>query len=134
MEVSLRITATDPDGAAGIYTIPVVVNSIPLGIDDPLSSIPTDIELQQNYPNPFNPSTEIRFGIPRTAAVTVDVLDVLGKPVAVLLNDVKSAGYHQVTFQAGQLPSGIYLYRIQIRETASNSRSFQLIKRMILMK
>ena len=134
VEVSLRITATDPDGAAGIYTIPVVVNSIPLGIDDPLSSIPTDIELQQNYPNPFNPSTEIRFGIPRTAAVTVDVLDVLGKPVAVLLNDVKSAGYHQVTFQAGQLPSGIYLYRIQIRETASNSRSFQLIKRMILMK
>ena len=135
LTVSLRITVNDPEGVSAVHLISVGINTIPLGIESPIAEgVPQQLELLQNYPNPFNPSTEIRFGLPAAAHVKVEVLDLLGKPLALLLNDTKPAGFHQVTFHAGHLPSGIYLYRIQTNGRNGAGQVFQEIKRMILLK
>jgi hypothetical protein len=71
--------------------------------------------LEQNYPNPFNPSTTIGFGVSGLGSswVTLAVYDLLGHEVAVLVNEKKEAGYHEVRFDGTGLSSGVYFYRIQ---------------------
>ncbi|MEP4922934.1 MAG: T9SS type A sorting domain-containing protein, partial [Balneola sp.] len=82
--------------------------------DEPEIELPTSVELQQNYPNPFNPSTSIGFGLPQSAKVTLEVFDVLGRKVATLLNaQNKTAGRHTINFDALNLASGMYIYRLQ---------------------
>ena len=71
--------------------------------------------LEQNYPNPFNPSTTITFSLPRVSEVRLTVYDVLGREVAVLVNEREEAGVHAVTLDASAMASGTYLYRIQVR-------------------
>lgn len=68
--------------------------------------------LFQNYPNPFNPTTTIRFAIPSSSRVTLTVLDLLGRVVSVLVNERKNAGFHEITFNASNLASGVYFYRL----------------------
>lgn len=76
--------------------------------------LPQAVELQQNYPNPFNPSTTIAFGIPESGKVTLEVFDMLGRKVASLLNaENKPAGSYSVMFNAHNLASGLYIYRLQ---------------------
>ena len=67
----------------------------------------------QNYPNPFNPSTQIGFTLPESAQVSLAVYDVLGRQVQLLLDGAMEAGSHEVTFDASDLPSGTYLYRLE---------------------
>jgi len=75
--------------------------------------IPTQYTLYQNYPDPFNPSTTFRFDLPEAAVVTLKVYDVLGREVATLANNVNyEPGRYQLTFNASQLSSGVYLYRL----------------------
>ncbi len=91
-------------------------------VAEEFSGQPEKVELQQNYPNPFNPSTEIRFGLPETAIVRLAIYNTLGREVAVLVDEQKSAGWHVVSFDASGLSSGTYLYRIQagdFRKTAT---------------
>jgi len=83
--------------------------------------------LYQNYPNPFNPTTTIKYSIKERSSVELILYDILGARVAVLVNEEKDAGYYKVNFNAGQLASGIYLYRLQ-------ADSFIEIKKMILLK
>jgi hypothetical protein len=92
----------------------------------------TEFSLGQNYPNPFNPTTEISYSIQQDAVVTLRVYDVLGNEVALLVNEVKTAGYYEETFDASNLSSGIYIYRI----TALRGERilFNESKRMILLK
>lgn len=73
----------------------------------------TDIVLSQNYPNPFNPSTTIHYALPHQSYVTLTVYDILGQEVAELVNGVIDAGNHDVKFDASQLASGVYFYRLQ---------------------
>ena len=75
--------------------------------------MPDQYALEGNYPNPFNPSTTIRFGLPESAQVRLAVYDVLGRQVRVLLDGVREAGTHEVVFDASDLPSGTYLYRLE---------------------
>ncbi len=90
--------------------------------------LPTEYELDQNYPNPFNPATTIRFALPESSDVTLDVFDVLGRRVAVLLQaDGMNAGWHDVHFDASRLASGVYLYRIR-------AGTFHKVKQMIILK
>ncbi len=90
-------------------------------------TIPDSYQLSQNYPNPFNPSTKINFTIPVNGQVSLKVYDVLGKEVMSLVNDVMTAGRHEVTFNGSNLNSGTYFYRLQ-------SGNFVETKKMLLVK
>lgn len=90
--------------------------------------LPSRLELQQNYPNPFNPTTQIRFGLPAASGVTLEIYDVLGRRVAVLIDGrTLAAGWHEMAFDASGLSSGTYIYRITTPK-ASLFRSFSVIK------
>ena len=92
-----------------------------------ISSIPTDFILSQNYPNPFNPSTKIKWQSPVTGHQTLKVLDLLGNEVATLVDEYKEAGKYEVSFDASQLSTGIYFYRLK-------AGSFTQTKKMIFLK
>jgi len=89
--------------------------------------IPTEFSLSQNYPNPFNPNTIIRFSVPQTTLTTLVVYDMLGREVTTLVNEVMSAGVHEVGFNASNLPSGIYFYCMK-------AGVFSETRRMILLR
>jgi hypothetical protein len=76
------------------------------------NALPVKIKLFQNYPNPFNPATIIAFQIPSTGHVALKVFDMLGREVAELINEVKSAGTHEVRFEGSKLASGVYVYQL----------------------
>jgi len=85
--------------------------------------LPSAFELSQNYPNPFNPGTTIRFGLPADTRVTLEVFNIIGEKVATLLNnEIKSAGYYDVLFNASKLSSGIYFYRLTAGEFISTKK------------
>jgi hypothetical protein len=90
-------------------------------------SQPKDFELSQNYPNPFNASTRIHYYLPRASHVTLKVFDLLGEEIATLVDQARPAGSHMVTFDAGDLPSGLYFYRIE-------SGLFTAIRKALLMR
>lgn len=99
-----------------------------------VSNLPEKFTLEQNYPNPFNPSTSISYLLPAASYVSISVYDINGRKVADLVNgESLSAGTHQVPFDASNLASGVYLYRINAKSVSQN-RSFSQIKRMTLIK
>jgi hypothetical protein len=96
-------------------------------VDDNAALIPKDFFLDQNYPNPFNPSTRIRFGVPRSANVTIAVFDILGRKVATLASGMMPPGVHSMVWDCSTCPSGMYLIRMQ-----TDGRVF--MRKMLLMK
>ena len=96
------------------------------GIEDVTEKgIPSQFVLEQNYPNPFNPSTTIRYAVEEATPVRLRVFDVGGREVAQLVNETKSPGVYETKFEADNLPSGIYLYRLEAGEF-SETRSMIL--------
>jgi len=95
------------------------------GGDD--KSIPTDFTLSQNYPNPFNPGTAIEFSLPVNSNVTLTIYNLLGQVVTTLVNEDKPAGAYSVEFNATNLPSGIYFYKLE-------AGTFIQTKKMVLLK
>lgn len=91
------------------------------------SGIPQSLQLNQNYPNPFNPTTNIEFALPESSHATLEVFDMLGQRVATLVDQTMSAGQHSVNFDASNLSSGIYIYRIQAGNSIQ-TRKLTLIK------
>lgn len=89
--------------------------------------LPESFGLEQNYPNPFNPTTTIGYQLPEAAHVTIKVMDVTGREVATLVNQMQNAGYQKVQFNAADLTTGVYFYTIQ-------AGNFQDMKRMVLVK
>jgi len=89
--------------------------------------LPTEFALYQNYPNPFNPSTVIEYEVPENSFVSLKVFDLLGKELVTLVNEEKSAGSYNVKFNAGQLASGFYIYKI-------DAGNFTSTKKMLLLK
>ena len=89
--------------------------------------LPEKFSLLQNYPNPFNPSTKIDFTIPQSSFVNIKVYNILGEKVATLVNETKAPGNYKVNFNAANLPSGIYFYKL-------HAGSFTESKKMILLK
>jgi len=92
---------------------------------------PSSIELMQNYPNPFNPSTKIDFEIPDMGFVKLFVYDNTGKQVATLINDYRAAGYYTTEFNAVNLPSGIYFYKLEFNTGGQN---YTKVMKMSLIK
>ena len=84
-----------------------------LGLQRMAAGIPAEIELSQNYPNPFNPSTKIKYSLPKSGYVTLTIYDILGREFSTLVNVYQDAGYKSVQFNADNLPSGVYFYRLQ---------------------
>ncbi len=78
-----------------------------------LGAVPEEFTLDQNYPNPFNPTTVIKYQLPVSSEVRLEVYDMLGRNVATLVNEQVAAGRHTVNFDASNLSSGVYLYRLQ---------------------
>jgi len=94
--------------------------------------IPKEYSLHQNYPNPFNPSTTIRFDLPINAEVNIKLYNTLGQEVADILKNELDAGIHEITFNASNLSSGVYFYRIEAK--GADGSVYSEVKRMILMK
>lgn len=86
-----------------------------------------NLNLMQNYPNPFNPGTMIQFSIKNKSFATLKIYDILGNEVAVLIENFLEAGNHSIDFDASDLPSGIYMYKLQAGEIS-------LIRKMILLR
>jgi len=86
-----------------------------------------DYKLFENYPNPFNPSTQITYQIPKDGFVNLIVYNALGQEVAKLVNQHQSSGKYSIKFSANNLPSGVYIYKLQANE-------FSSVKKMILTK
>jgi hypothetical protein len=98
-------------------------------------TLPVATSLWQNYPNPFNPSTTIRFSLPQEAVVTITVYDVLGRKVRVLAKERKfNPGVHNLHFDANDLSSGVYYYRMIARNTRSGLTEYLDVKTMAICK
>ena len=117
----IRGWAVTSNGAIAMYNEQLV------GVSNNQNQIPSNYLLLQNYPNPFNPSTKISFSLPKAGNVKLIVYDVLGREVATLVNEFTSAGIHAIDFNATNLSSGIYIYRIE-------AGNFTDTKKMILLK
>ncbi len=121
-ELEYRLKQIDLDGTIH-YSEPISVSSL-TSVKEPA---PIEFALEQNYPNPFNPTTEIRYQTSEVGHVTLTVYDVLGRQVTTLVNAVEEPGYKSVQFDATNLSSGMYFYKLE-------SGSFAQSKKMLIIK
>jgi hypothetical protein len=91
------------------------------------NTTPVDYGLNQNYPNPFNPVTTISYSLSKSSFVTLEVYNSLGQKIATLVKNKMNPGSYSAKFNASNLPSGIYYYKIQAAD-------FQLVKKMLLLQ
>lgn len=110
----------------------ITVNSV-TDVKSLTQTIPDNFILLQNYPNPFNPKTRIRFGLISESIVSLKIYNSLGEEVKELLNNTKSAGFYEMDFNAENLSSGIYFYRLTAVST-DNKNTFSDTKKLILLK
>jgi len=100
---------------------------IAISVKDELSTIPDVFYLHQNYPNPFNPITTIKYSIPKSSEVSLIVYNLIGQEVIRLVKDNQQQGNHQVKWDASNVASGIYIYRLQAGD-------FIQTRKMVLLK
>ncbi len=120
---AVSLTATTINGNTSAFGYLELITGVVR--DD--NKIPASFSLLQNYPNPFNPSTTIKFSLPKGGMVSLKIFNSLGEEVEELINEMKPAGNYSVSFDAGKLASGIYLYKL-------SAGNFNQIKKMILVK
>jgi len=102
--------------------------SIPVSVEeDQAGLLPVSFDLKQNYPNPFNPETIIEFQVLNTTPVSIKVYDLIGREIAVLVNEVKQTGTYRVSFDGENLASGVYFYKMVAGD-------FSSVKKMNLLK
>ncbi|MFI5253071.1 MAG: cohesin domain-containing protein [Bacteroidota bacterium] len=98
-----------------------------LGVADTPDALPVQYALEQNYPNPFNPSTNIRYQLPQQSHVLIKIYNLLGQEVATLVDEVQSAGFKSVSFNANNFPSGVYICQL-------HAGIYTDVKKIVLMK
>jgi hypothetical protein len=119
-EYYYRLKQIDYNGNFEYYNL-----SIPVNV-----GIPSKFDLSQNYPNPFNPITKINFELPEDTKVNISVFDLSGRTISTIVNEVRTAGYHTVQFDASEISSGVYLYRI----ITGNGNKFVMTKKLVVLK
>ena len=103
-------------------------------VEGEIAELPKSFSISQNYPNPFNPTTKIDYQVPTDARVILEVYNIAGQKVAELVNKDQSAGFYTVNFGgAGNLSSGVYIYKMTASDKATGS-NFSAIKKMMLLK
>jgi hypothetical protein len=132
VEASDGELATAPTNGEGNFTLDNTV-----GIDDLPEMIPTEFALRQNYPNPFNPVTTLRYDLPTEAVVRLEIYNLQGKLVRLLVNERQSEGSYVIRWNGFNdvgkpVPSGIYLYRI--KATGLDSKPFVRVRKMVMVK
>ncbi len=115
----ITVTASDGRGGTASTSFSVVVN---VAIDASAEDLPQEFALYPNYPNPFNPTTTISYDLPRLSVVTLTVYDLLGRRVTDLASGRQPAGKYEVSFDATDLPSGVYVYRLAAGEYVKTRR------------
>ena len=124
-----RISAFDFNGNESEYSQEV---GVLVGVEEE-NQLPTEYSLSQNYPNPFNPSTMIKYGVPEESNIKIEIFNMLGQSLGLLVNSKNSAGYYEATWNASNLPSGIYI--ISIKAVGVNSqKNFNQVKKALLLK
>jgi len=113
------------------YSSEITVSGVTAVIEE---GIPSTFNLFQNYPNPFNPSTSVKFEIPEQSQVTLKVVDVLGKEVATLVNETKERGFYTVHWNASNIPSGVYFYRLTATPSSLSEKPFTTMRKMLLLR
>ncbi len=124
--IKLVILSCSESQFAGLWEAEVYGPSKITGIESG-NEVPSDFSLEQNYPNPFNPTTTINFNVPTNQQVKINIYNAIGELVTELVNKEYSAGNHSVEFNAANLPSGVYIYRME-------AQSFTATHKMMLMK
>jgi len=114
LNMSYQVTGIQYQRSGNFQILPWSSNDVVTGFGKMDLNLPDSYKLFQNYPNPFNPSTIIKYDIPDESNVTLKVFDVLGREIATLVNKEQKAGYYEVEFEASNLSSGIYFYRIHV--------------------
>ncbi|UCE65090.1 MAG: T9SS type A sorting domain-containing protein [Candidatus Zixiibacteriota bacterium] len=109
------------------FMVDTIVVGTPTGIDDQPSSIPDQFELSQNYPNPFNARTAIEYSLPQDSHVRIVIYNLLGQNIKTLVDQSKPAGGHLALWDASNVPTGVYFYRIEAGE-------FTQTRKMLLAK
>jgi hypothetical protein len=118
---------------AGDSAINLDLSTTTLAVQQSSNGLPKGFALMQNYPNPFNPSTSIKYALPTESNVRIIVYNLIGQKITELVNGTQTAGYHEVTFNANYLSSGIYFYKI-IATSKNNTKEFVVAKKMLLLK
>ena len=125
-----RDASLDPRPAASGPAYQNLTSYIVLGVEENVYSdgvIPNKYELSQNYPNPFNPATKINFSLPQGSDIKLTVYNMLGQQIEVLINGFRNAGTYELTWDASNLASGVYIYRLETGSTV-------ISKKMMLLK
>ncbi len=138
--ISINVKFNSADLPEGNYSAALLISSNGGVINIPVNilvsstvdmkeqkAIPSDFVLYQNYPNPFNPSTVIKFSIPKTTFIKLEIFDISGKKVSSIVNSRFSEGVHNVIFDGSRFASGVYIYRITADKFV-DSKKFILIK------
>jgi hypothetical protein len=116
----------------------VLGRTVPTSVEDDENVFVSDYQLYQNYPNPFNPSTKIVYSIPSFGKVTIKIFDILGNEISTLVDDIKSAGMHEVEFNPTSntlnLASGVYFYQLKVSDPTGKNNTFITTKKMMLLK
>ena len=118
---------TDTNGQHGVWNRLILADAVITDTEELGFTQPESFQLSQNYPNPFNPTTNIDFALPQAMDVEIQVYNALGQEVATLVNSSMPAGSHSVTWNAQDMASGLYIYRLVAGD-------FTQTKKMVLMK
>lgn len=125
--IAQYILVGQPTGLTTVYIDNFYFYNSTSGIKEIGGNIPSDFSLEQNYPNPFNPATKINFSLPEANNVTLKIYNALGQEITTLVNQFMNAGKYEVSYDAAELPTGIYLYSL-------SAGNFKSVKKMLLIK
>jgi hypothetical protein len=125
--VRFRLKTDNSSNGFGWLIDDISLSPVLTSVENQFVSIPDEYSLSQNYPNPFNPTTMISYSVKEEGNVRISVFDIIGREIAVLVNEKKKAGWYTVPFDGANHTSGIYFYRIDVNE-------FSSVKKMVYLR